>query len=86
MSDPRAALIGLKNILLSVESNASGNPEWEAVSRKLRPAFQCIPHMHVGPSETCGRCGLNLRDDIHERLSVIPASLRPPPSSTPSPP
>lgn len=61
------ALIGLKHIIETAESNASGNPEWDYVSKRTRPAWQCIPHIHAGPNDNCGRCGLNFRDGIHVR-------------------
>lgn len=37
-----AALKGLKHILDRAESNASGNPEWEAVSRRINAARAAI--------------------------------------------
>lgn len=40
--DLLAALIGLKFILATAESNASGNPEWEAVSAKINAARAAI--------------------------------------------
>ena len=36
------ALIGLEGILATAESNASGNPEWEAVSAKINAARTAI--------------------------------------------
>lgn len=36
------ALQGLSNILNSAESNASGNPEWEAVSKRINAARAAI--------------------------------------------
>ena len=37
-----AALIGLQGILATAESNARGNPEWEAVSAKINAARAAI--------------------------------------------
>lgn len=37
-----AALIGLRSILATAESNASGNLEWEAVSAKINAARAAI--------------------------------------------
>lgn len=37
-----AALTGLEGILATAESNASGNPEWEAVSAKINAARAAI--------------------------------------------
>ncbi len=36
------ALIGLQDILSRAESNASGNPEWEAVSARINAARAAI--------------------------------------------
>lgn len=36
------ALIGLEGVLATAESNASGNPEWEAVSAKVSAARAAI--------------------------------------------
>ena len=40
--DMRDALVGLAPILATAESNASGNPEWEAVSAKVNAARAAI--------------------------------------------
>ena len=40
--DMLAALTGLEGILATAESNASGNPEWEAVSAKINAARAAI--------------------------------------------
>jgi hypothetical protein len=41
-ADMAKALAGLKAILDSAESNASGNPEWEAVSAKINAAREAL--------------------------------------------
>lgn len=40
--DMLAALEGLQDILNRAESNASGNPEWEAVSKRVNAARAAI--------------------------------------------
>ncbi|MGW8203010.1 hypothetical protein ACWGM0_10740 [Sphingomonas bisphenolicum] len=40
--DMLKALIGLEGILATAESNASGNPEWEAVSANVNAARAAI--------------------------------------------
>jgi len=40
--DMLAALIALKPILDSAESNASGNPEWPYVSKRIKAAWDAI--------------------------------------------
>lgn len=40
--DLLAAIEGLANILSTAESNASGNPEWEAVSKRINAARAAI--------------------------------------------
>lgn len=41
-NDMLTALFGLAGILATAESNASGNPEWEAVSAKVNAARAAI--------------------------------------------
>lgn len=40
--DLLAALVGLTDIINRAESNASGNPEWEAVSKRVNAARAAI--------------------------------------------
>lgn len=40
--DMLKALLGLHYVLATAESNASGNPEWEAVSAKINAARKAI--------------------------------------------
>lgn len=46
-----AALRGLKNILATAESNASGNPEWENVSARVNAARAALTSQASGEGE-----------------------------------
>lgn len=68
------ALTALEPIMVSAESNASGNPDFEFVRARLAPAWRLIPHAYLAHCGPCQRCGNGRKHELHRgRRGETPA-------------